>query len=40
MATTVVFLPNHSHLSGTCAVRTADESMTAPILQFIKAPPR
>jgi acetyl esterase/lipase len=33
-------LPNHSHLSEAYAVGTADESLTAPILNFIKAPPR
>jgi acetyl esterase/lipase len=38
--TTVVQLPNHSHISETYAIGTADESMTAPILQFIQAPPR
>jgi acetyl esterase/lipase len=38
--TVVVQLPNHSHISETYAIGTADESMTAPILQFIQAPPR
>ena len=38
--TTIVQLPNHSHVSETYAIGTADESMTAPILQFIQAPPR
>jgi acetyl esterase/lipase len=40
MPTTVVQLPNHSHISETYSIGTADESMTAPILQFIQAPPR
>jgi hypothetical protein len=35
-----VLLSNHSHLSETYAIGTADDSMTAPILQFIQAPPR
>jgi hypothetical protein len=30
----------NADLSETYAVGTADESMTAPILQFIQAPPR
>jgi acetyl esterase/lipase len=31
-----VFLPNHSHLSETFAVGTADESLSGPVLQFIE----
>jgi hypothetical protein len=38
--TVALLLPNHSHLSEAYAVGTSDESLTAPILQFIKAPPR
>jgi hypothetical protein len=30
----------HSHLSEAYAVGTADGSLTTPILNFIKAPPR
>ncbi|MEO6078552.1 MAG: nuclear transport factor 2 family protein [Steroidobacteraceae bacterium] len=33
-------LPNHSHLSETYAVGTADQSLTSPILKFIEAPPK
>jgi triacylglycerol lipase len=33
---TSVLLPNHSHLSETYAVGTADQSLTGPVLQFIK----
>lgn len=33
-------LPNHSHLSEGYAIGTADESLTAPLLQFIQSPPR
>jgi hypothetical protein len=33
-------LPNHSHISEACAVGTADESLTGPILKFIEAPPK
>ena len=29
-------LPNHSHLSEAYAVGTADESLSAPLLQFIR----
>ncbi|HUN26882.1 MAG TPA: nuclear transport factor 2 family protein [Steroidobacteraceae bacterium] len=31
-----VFLPNHSHLSETYAVGTPDESLSAPVLEFIR----
>jgi triacylglycerol lipase len=37
--TRAVRLPNHSHLSEAYAVGTADESLTAPVLQFIHSPP-
>jgi acetyl esterase/lipase len=33
---TVVRLPNHSHLSEAYAVGTADESLTRPILEFVR----
>jgi triacylglycerol lipase len=33
-------LPNHSHLSETYAIGTADESLSGPVLQFIQSPPR
>lgn len=33
-------LPNHSHRSEAYAARTADESLSGPILKFIEAPPR
>ena len=33
-------LPNHSHLSEAYAVGTADESLSAPVLQFIQSLPR
>lgn len=32
-----VFLPNHSHLSETYAVGTADESLSGPVLRFVEA---
>ena len=36
-----VYLPNHSHISETYAVGTADESLSAPVLQFVlDTPPR
>ncbi len=38
--TVTVILPNHSHLSEAYAIGTADESLSALILQFIQAPPR
>ncbi|MGH8260824.1 MAG: nuclear transport factor 2 family protein, partial [Steroidobacteraceae bacterium] len=31
-----VFLPNHSHLSEAFAVGTADESLSGPVLRFVK----
>jgi triacylglycerol lipase len=40
LPTISLVLPNHSHLSEAYAVGTADESLTAPLLQFIKSPPR
>lgn len=33
-------LPNHSHLSEAYAIGTADNSLAAPVLQFIQSPPR
>jgi triacylglycerol lipase len=33
-------LPNHSHLSETYAIGTADESLSGPVLAFIQSPPR
>jgi triacylglycerol lipase len=33
---TTVLLPNHSHLSETYAIGTADQSLSGPVLQFIK----
>lgn len=33
-------LANHLHLSEACAIGTADDSLSGPLLQFIKAPPR
>jgi triacylglycerol lipase len=38
--TVSVRLPSHSHLSEAYAIGTADESLSAPILQFIQSPPR
>ncbi len=38
--TNSVFLPTHSHLSEAYAIGTADESLSAPLLQFIQSPPR
>jgi acetyl esterase/lipase len=38
--TSSVFLPDHSHLSEAYAIGTADESLSAPLLQFIQSPPR
>lgn len=38
--TSSVFLPSHSHLSEAYAIGTADESLSAPLLQFIQSPPR
>jgi acetyl esterase/lipase len=32
-----IFLPNHSHLSETFAVGTADESLSGPVLRFVRA---
>lgn len=32
-----VFLPNHSHLSETYAVGTADESLSQPVLRFVRS---
>jgi triacylglycerol lipase len=40
MPTVSLRLPNHSHLSEAYAVGTADESLSGPVLQFIKALPR
>ncbi len=37
--TLTVHLLNHSHLSEAYAIGTADESLSGPLLQFIKAPP-
>ncbi len=38
--TVILDLPNHSHLSEAYAIGTADESLSAPLLQFIQAPTR
>lgn len=38
--TVALQLPNHSHLSETYAIGTADESLSGPVLQFINATPR
>lgn len=35
-----LLLANHSHLSETYAIGTADESLSGPVLRFIQSPPR